>query len=327
MSNLPLISVIVPVYRVEEYLDHCLQSITQQTYRNLEVILVDDGSPDRSGAICDAWAAKDSRVRVIHQKNAGGGPARNAALDIAAGELLAFVDSDDYIAPDMFAHLYEIMTEAGADVAECDYLETADNHGVFPEGKVTVTAYTREEAMCCHIRDTIFRQLIWNKLYRRELAEGVRFPSGTKIDDEYFTYRLLGNAGKLVRSTKVCYAYRQQQSSVMHQRFSLKRVEALEAKQQRLVYLESRMPELVGEAKEDLIMACLFLMQSSLQSLKGGEQEKAKQLIHGAMKDAVPLPAGKERSFMRNLLLMLSQWNLEATGRLLNLLIRMHVLR
>ena len=99
--NLPLISVIVPVYKVEKYLDRCVQSIVDQTYKNLEIILVDDGSPDNCPAMCDAWAEKDHRIKVIHQQNAGGGAARNAALDIAQGDLIAFADSDDYLAPDM----------------------------------------------------------------------------------------------------------------------------------------------------------------------------------------------------------------------------------
>ena len=98
MTQLPLISVIVPVYKVENYLDCCVQSIVNQTYSNLEILLIDDGSPDASGAMCDAWAEKDSRIRVIHQENAGGGAARNAGLDAARGERIAFVDSDDYIA-------------------------------------------------------------------------------------------------------------------------------------------------------------------------------------------------------------------------------------
>ena len=325
MKDLPLISVIVPVYRVEAYLDRCLRSITEQTYRNLEIILVDDGSPDRSGDICDAWAAKDSRIRVIHQKNSGGGPARNAGLDLATGELLAFVDSDDYIAGDMFAHLYSLL-ETGADVAECDYLETAGDDAKFPEDSFGVTEFTPQEAMRHHIRDTIFRQVIWNKLYRRELSEGVRFPVGTKIDDEYFTYRLLGKAKKLVRSTKVCYAYRQQEGSIMHQSFSLKRVEALQAKQQRLAYLERQMPDLLGEAKEDLVMSCLFLMQSSLRFLKEDELAQAKKRIADAMDMARPIPKGQGSSFKRSLLLKLAQWNLEATSRLMNGLIRMHIL-
>ena len=325
MNELPLISVIVPVYRVEKFLDRCIQSITEQTYRNLEIILVDDGSPDSSGSICDAWAEKDSRIRVIHQKNSGGGAARNAALDVATGQLLAFVDSDDYIAPHMFRHLYDLMQE-GADVAECGYLETIDNCAAFPELDFNASEYTTEQAMVCHIRDTEFRQLIWNKLYRMELAEGIRFPAGTKIDDEYFTYRLLANAKKLVHSDQVCYAYRQQEASVMHQKFSLKRVESLEAKLQRLAFLEKRMPALVGEAREELVLACLFLMQSSLRYLKGEELDKAKKLIAGAMKTVVPLPKSTAQSSKRRVLLKLAQYNLEATSRFLNFLIRIHVL-
>ena len=325
MKDLPLISVVVPVYRVEAYLDRCLRSITEQTYRNLEIILVDDGSPDRSGAICDAWAAKDSRIRVIHQENSGGGPARNAALDLATGELLAFVDSDDYIAGDMFSHLYSLL-ENGADVAECDYLETAGDDAVFPEDSFEVTEFTAEEAMCHHIRDTIFRQVIWNKLYRRELSEEIRFPAGTKIDDEYFTYRLLGNAKKLVRSTKVCYAYRQQEGSIMHQRFSLKRVEALQAKQQRLEWLQKNMPSMEQEARADLVMTCLYAMQGSLQNLRGEERKQAKAMMKAAMEAASPLKWHSGFSKMRNLLLLSAQMNLGLTARLLNFLIAIHVL-
>ena len=118
MTDLPLISVVVPVYRVEKYLDHCIQSIAAQTYPNLEILLVDDGSPDGSGAICDRWAEKDSRIRVFHKQNAGAGAARNTALDAAAGELIAFVDSDDYLQPNMYAHLYGLMKD-GVDIAEC----------------------------------------------------------------------------------------------------------------------------------------------------------------------------------------------------------------
>ena len=325
MKDLPLISVILPVYRVEKYLDRCLQSITEQTYRNLEIILVDDGSPDNSGAICDTWAEKDPRIVVIHQENRGGGPARNAALDIASGELLAFVDSDDYIAPDMFSHLYDLM-ETGADVAECEFLETGDDNAVFPQDEYTVTAYTPVEAMCFHIRDTQFRQLIWNKLYRRSLAEGVRFPAGTKIDDEYFTYKLLGKAKKLIRSTKVCYAYRQQESSVMHQGFSLKRVEALQAKQQRLQWLKEQMPSLAEEARADLVMTCLYIMQGSLKHFRGEELKQAKVLMADAMADAAPVKWDDSFSKMRNVLLQLAQINLELTARLLNFLIAIHVL-
>ena len=158
MQNLPLISVIVPVYKVEKYLDACVASILGQTYANLELILVEDGSPDNSGALCDAWAQKDPRVRVIHKENGGGGLARNVGLDAAKGELIAFVDSDDYIAPDMFAYLYSLLQQ-GADIAECDYVDVVEDGFVFPEEEGEVRFVTPEEALRGNLYDTHFRQL------------------------------------------------------------------------------------------------------------------------------------------------------------------------
>lgn len=319
MKNLPLISVIVPVYKVEAYLDNCAASIAAQTYRNLEILLVDDGSPDRSGSICDFWAQKDPRFRVIHQKNSGGGAARNAALDAATGELIAFVDSDDYIAPDMLEHLYTLIAD-GADIAECDFLTTAEDGARFPGGDVSVKAYTREEAMHEHIQDTVFRQLIWNKLYRREMIGDIRFPVGTAIDDEFFTYQVLLNAQRLVCSDKVCYAYRQQPESIMHQTYSLKRLVGIRAKQERLACLKEKMPSLVYEAETALFFFCAYAMQMSLQHLEGEELAAAREIIHSAVKELKPLRPGKQLSPAGNLRLIIGQIWFEGLCRLQNYL-------
>ena len=325
MNQLPLISVIVPVYKVEAYLDRCLASLTAQTYENLQILLVDDGSPDRSGAICDAWAEKDSRIRVIHQQNRGGGAARNAALEQAEGELLAFVDSDDYIHPGFFTHLYGLM-EQGADIAECSFVETMDDAAALGGGDPAPVFASREEAMELHIRDAHFRQIIWNKLYRRHVAEGIRFPVGTKIDDEYYTYQLLGRAEKLVRSQYVGYAYRQQPGSIMHGQFSLKRVQSLDAKRQRLLYIRKELPQLENPAKEDLVMTCLFVMQESLRWLKGEELDRAKAMIRDAMAETKGFIPGSDLGTMRKLLLKMSRNHLESTARILNFLMDIHVL-
>ena len=326
MKEMPLISVIVPVYRVENYLDPCLRSITEQTYRNLEIILVDDGSPDNSGAICDAWGAKDSRIRVIHKDNAGAGAARNTGLDVATGEIISMIDSDDYLQEHMYAHLLSMMTE-DVDIAECDICLTEQDDLQMDDGShAQVSIYDVQDAMRLHIRDEIFRQTPPNKLYRSSCIGNIRFPEGNLIDDEFFTYRVIGNARKLARSSACMYAYRQQPGSAMHKPFSLKRLQGLQAKQQRLEYLQNRMPQLVYEAKFDLFFTALFVMQSCLRWLQGTELEQARRYIRDLLNQITPLEKNPEASAKKNLLLKLAQGNFEGVCKVLNFLIDIHVL-
>lgn len=325
MNQLPLISVIVPVYRVEQYLDKCVSSILAQTYANLEVILVDDGSPDNSGILCDRWAEKDARVRVIHQQNAGGGAARNAGLDVAKGQLIAFVDSDDYLASDMLASLYDLL-EKGADIAECDYLMTEDDDAAFEASESELRWYSREEAMVCHIADTAFCQLLWNKLYRRHVIGDIRLPVGTRIDDEFFTYQVLANAKRLVRTSGKFYAYRQQPGSVMHQKNPIKKLEGLRAKKQRLAFLQEKLPELVDMAKMELMLACIYAMQTILRDLKGAARKEAGWEIRELIRDMQPLNLDCADSAKQKLLIRGAVHSPEAVAKILNFLMDIHVL-
>ena len=284
MENWPLISVIVPVYKVEAYLDRCISSITQQTYTNLEIILVDDGSPDRCPEICDAWALKDRRIKVIHQNNQGAGAARNAALNVARGSFIAFVDSDDYIASDMYEYLYKLMLQ-GADIAECGHVDVGHHDRVFQPSDGNVRTYTVQEAMAEHICDRIFRQLIWNKLYRREIIGEIRFPVGKKIDDEFFTYQVLGNAKTLVRSDKICYAYRQQESSVMHSMSVQKRLQAVEAKIQRHQYIEKNFPDLTVLSLKNLWFTCMYYGQLSLREMEKDQADQTIKYLRGVLRE------------------------------------------
>ena len=165
-----LISVIVPVYNVEKYLDKCIQSIVDQTYTNLEIILVDDGSPDNSGAICDEWAEKDNRIKVIHKANGGLSDARNAGLDIATGEYIAFVDSDDYIELDFYDKLYNVIKATNCDISICNLRKVYENNNVSVNNCDTfeITEYSTTEAMSALIDDKI-RQVVWNKLYKADI--------------------------------------------------------------------------------------------------------------------------------------------------------------
>lgn len=326
MSDLPLISVIVPVYNVEKYLNRCVESIVGQTYDNLEILLVDDGSTDDSGILCDAWSERDERVRVIHKKNGGAGAARNIALDMAKGEFVGLVDSDDYLAPHMYAHLYSLI-QHGADIAECTIVWTESDNAPMDDGSAAeVHYYSTEQAMQLSIREEAFCQTPPNKLYRRSTITDVRFPEGNLIDDEFWTYQVIGNAGRLAHSSSCMYAYRQQIASAMHKPYSLKRLQGLDARLQRLRYLQQHMPSLEYEAKNDLFFSCLFSMQSCLRYLTKEELDIAREKISAILEQIKPIPSDPQASAKKNLLLKAAQKSFENTCRVLNFLIDIHVL-
>lgn len=219
------ISVIVPVYNVEAFLPKCLDSVTGQTYRNLEILLIDDGSTDSSGQICDQYARKDSRIRVIHQENQGLAAARNTGLDEAAGAYVAFVDSDDWIDRDMYEFLYRLMHEHGADLAICRLRRILSSS--------VVDGSTGELLVCDGL--TAFEQMVrgiyplgigvFNKLYKKDLVEGLRFPSGKLIEDLYFTPHVLYRCEKCVYQDTAKYNYLQERpGSIMNAPISSKRV-------------------------------------------------------------------------------------------------------
>ena len=270
----PLISVIVPVYKVEAYLDRCVQSIVNQTYQNLEIILVDDGSPDRCPAMCDAWAAKDSRIKVIHKENGGLSDARNAGIAIATGEFMGFVDSDDYIAPKMYQLLYDRMTTDGSDIAACG-VEMVFEDGnppcsLTPVGDVTLDNAAAVEAV---VRESALKQPVWYKLYKTEQIRDIPFPVGKYHEDVFWTWKAVARAKKISVLGTPCYFYVQRSGSIMDERYSLKRLDALEAKQERLTFLEDAYPHLAGLARKDLMFSCMYHGQLAMRNMK--EEQKA----------------------------------------------------
>ena len=285
-----LISVIVPVYNVEKYLDRCVESIVAQSFTNLEIILVDDGSPDNCCAMCDAWAAKDSRIRVIHKENGGAGSARNAGLEAVHGTWFTFVDSDDYIAPQLYRRMTAHISD-DVDIVECVMAETYDDSFSFSdEGTGTVTVMDPEQALSAHIADRLFRQTPPNKLYRTGAAQGILFPAGTLIDDEFWTYRVIGNARKLVHIPEALYAYRQRPGSAMHKSFSLRRLEMLDARLARLEYLRQAYPRLVHQAEISLWGSSLYSCQMAIAYLSGDERRTALERIRHVLSQIPPDP-------------------------------------
>jgi len=214
LINEPKISVVVPVYKVEPYLRKCLDSIVNQTYQNLQIILVDDGSPDNCGAICDKYAERDRRVEVIHQKNGGLSAARNAGLAIAKGDYIGFVDSDDWIELDMYEYMVTNILHYQADIAVCGRVERYKKYSV-PRACAEVKVLDTEQALELLLRDNEVQNCVWDKLWRRTLFDNVRFPEGRTFEDIATTYKLFIKGQRLVCLPEVKYNYLQRPGSIL----------------------------------------------------------------------------------------------------------------
>ena len=266
----------MPVYKVEVFLDRCVQSIVVQSYKNLEIILVDDGSPDNCPAMCDAWAERDSRIKVVHKQNGGLSDARNAGMAIATGELMGFVDSDDWIAPDMYQHLHDLLDADGSDIAACG-VETVWEDGT-PSRILTKSGccvLDQEEAMRAIIEESWLKQPVWYKLYKTALIRDIPFPVGKYHEDVFWSYQAVARAQKVSVSDKTGYYYFQRSGSIMGEGYSLKRLDAVEAKQQRLAYLRETNPKLISVAQIDLIFTSLYHGQLSSKYLRSEEKKIA----------------------------------------------------
>lgn len=255
-----VISIIVPVYNVADYLEECVDSLLAQTHQELEIILVDDGSTDSSSAICDRYARQDSRVVVIHKENGGAASAKNEALKVATGKYVTFVDSDDYLEPDAMAYMQNLMESHNAQVIQCClrnvYTDHTVNQIVMPEFRSFETVeymkrFTEDWTCALHC----------GKLFYRELFDGVFFEVGNKIDDEFFTYRGIMNATKVIYAPKIVYNYRQRKSSVMlsptsAQRIVMDRLDYLPKRRKTVI---SKFPQLRREYDLNFLDSMLYL--------------------------------------------------------------------
>ncbi len=240
---MPEISVIVPVYKAERYLRGCVDSILNQSFSDLEVILVDDGSPDGSGGICDEYAGRDSRVRVVHQENQGQSAARNRAMDMARGSWLCFVDSDDAIHPQMLQRLYQAALDTGAAMSMCRMWEAPRMPEGFlqsPSGTCRVLEMDEETLVDCLDRGEYPGWVACAKLVRREVARGKPFTPGRVYEDNEAVCHWLLAAGRLARIPDALYYYRTNPDSTTQGGFSLKRLDYLWALEQILLTYQQR---------------------------------------------------------------------------------------
>ena len=282
-----LISVIVPIYKVETYLDKCVRSIVEQTYTNLEIILVDDGSPDRCGDMCEDWAKKDNRIQVLHKENGGLSDARNAGLAVATGKLVSFIDSDDWISSDFIQTLYQAMERSGAQIAECA-IELVDEQGnvLRKRGPEKEETLEKIEALRRLILEEGVYQTVWNKLYRREVIEGILFEKGKYNEDDFWTYQIFDRVEKLALVNKPMYYYLQRGGSIMGVGYNPKRLDGLEARFRRMEYLSKYEP-LRDLTRQQIMLDYMWHLQCILRYLKGVEKQTSVTTVI-KMKSATP---------------------------------------
>ena len=261
-----LISIIIPVYKVEKYLEKCIQSVINQTYENLQIILVDDGSPDNCGKICDEYAKKDHRIEVIHKSNGGLSDARNKGLEIAKGEYIGFVDSDDYIEADMYEVLYNLLKQYNADVSICNFYTVSQGKISIKNADNGINEYNRIEILKEILLDKNIQSYAWNKLYKKELFDEIKYPIGKKYEDIGTTFYLLEKCNKVVVTGKSEYYYINRQDSIVNNVTESTITDYIELIMQRYDYIEENIKELSSYNK-DYLKRILKTAEKDIKSL------------------------------------------------------------
>lgn len=238
-----LISVLIPVYQAKEYLEECMDSVLNQSYQNIEVVLVDDGSTDGSEIICENYAKANPNVKVIHQENGGLPYSRNVGIDNAQGDYIAFLDADDIWHPQFLEHLLGMIKKYDADIAQCDFLMVRDKDDILmPQENEHIDVYSARQALGKSYKDfeTVRYVVVWNKLYKKAIFDDVRFLSDKTIDDAYTTHKLYWNANRIAVSNLYLHYYRQSASSMMGRKYDLWRLDSIEAGKEKCAFFKDK---------------------------------------------------------------------------------------
>lgn len=272
-----LISVVVPIYNVENYIKKCVDSILSQTYKNLEIILVDDGSPDNCPQICDEYAQKDSRIKVIHKENGGLSDARNAGIDISKGKFITFIDSDDYIEKDYVEVLYNSIKENASDMSIGSHKAIYDNGTILNKETGEKSVLDAKTVLERILYDENIDLSAWAKLYKTELFEEIRYPKERVFEDAATTYKLVDKSKKISIVSKSIYNYIIRNNSITNYKFTKKKMDLIISTQEMCEYIKNKYPDLEKACDRRLMYAYLSTL-SQLAKSKEKFPEEQKQL-------------------------------------------------
>lgn len=271
-----IISIIIPIYNVEKYIHRCVDSVINQTYTNLEIILVDDGSPDNCGKICDEYAMKDNRIKVIHKENGGLSDARNHGIESATGEWLFFLDSDDWIHPQTIENLYDAAIKNDVSVSICNYSQTEEESPAVDISEKAELWIPKDLYLKHHVTSTI----ACAKLYRKDCFKSIRYPVGKLHEDEFVTYRILFAQEKIAFINQPYYAYFINDVGITKQKWTPSRVNAIDSlEEQRTFFKKLKDDELIVFI-DKLFFLCLVCCHE--KAIENGYPKEAKKLTRKA---------------------------------------------
>lgn len=282
---MPVLSIIVPVYRVEKYLRKCVDSILSQTFKDFELILVDDGSPDSCGKICDEYAMLDSRIRVIHQANKGLSAARNAGLDICKGKFIAFVDSDDYIEPNMYEILIRNIIKHNTDIAVCGIKNYFDNK---PQNNETESCESFKEMVLTKEQcfDMIFSKndiitvVAWNKVYRREVFSNIRYPEGQIYEDIYVIVDILSQCNAVFVTAAKLYNYRRHNGSISGSKYNDREIDRIISSEKNYSFFKAYYPQYLEHVKAYLCTSYFLVLGKMVMDFDEAKPEDMKFIVN-----------------------------------------------
>ncbi|HWJ77145.1 MAG TPA: glycosyltransferase [Niallia sp.] len=261
------ISVIVPVYKVEKYLEQCIKSILNQSYQNLEIILINDGSPDQCGEICDEFSRMDERIKVIHKENGGLSDARNAGLDIASGDYIGFVDSDDWINKNMYDILINTAIKEGSDIVECKFMNVYDREDTFnKEDTGIIKTFSNVESLKNHFNSKYFYRCVWSKIYKKDLFKDLRFPQNRLAEDLFLTHELFFKAKKVSHINYTGYYYFIRPDSIMGKNDQKLTFDTLEGMMEQHKFICEKVPELkkyVDKLYFNCLLKCIAFIEKN----------------------------------------------------------------
>lgn len=269
-----LISVIVPIYNVEKYLNECIESVINQTYRNLEIILVDDGSPDKSGNICEEYKSKDSRIKVLHKQNGGLSDARNHGLNIASGKFITFIDSDDFVDERYIEELYIALKNGNADMSICNYVRFSNKEEIIKNiNNSVLNVFDSRECFLKYFDENYQSSIVvaWGKLYKKEYWNDIKFPVGKLHEDEFTTYKLIYKSKKIVYIDKKLYFYRNNSASITGELFNIKHLDAIEAFENYITFFNNKKDK---ELEDKISLYYYYFLRNNIKLIKQNNGDK-----------------------------------------------------